>query len=91
MAGQSRTEWIEKLNKLSLKDFGDLFASAAIYNMQGTYRAAFVGPGWLRATAGPAIAAGGLGHWWGKRIAKDGQATNLVWRDGTLKRASRCA
>ncbi len=85
MTGQSRTEWVEKLNKLSLKSFGDLFASAAIYNLQGTYRAAFVGPGWLRAAAKPAVAAGGLGHWWGKHIQADGQATNLVWREGVLE------
>ncbi len=85
VAEERGSGWIEKLNRLSLRDFGDLFAAAAIYDLQGTYRSAFVGPGWLRAAAGPAIAAGGLGQWWGKRIAADGQATNLVWRDGTLK------
>ena len=72
------SEWTTKLNKLSLKEFPALFASAAIYNMQGTYRATFVGPGWLRATAGPTIAIGGLGNWWGKHLKEDGTATNLV-------------
>jgi hypothetical protein len=79
------SEWITKLNKLSLKDFSALFASSAIYNISGYYRATFVGPGWLRATAGPTIAVGGLGNWWGKHIKEDGTATNLVQQEGSLK------
>jgi hypothetical protein len=79
------SEWIVKLNKLSLKDFSDLFASAAIFNMSGTYRAKFVGPGWLRATAGPAVAIGGLGGWWGKNLKADGTATNLVQKGENLE------
>lgn len=52
--------------------------------MRGFYRASFVGPAWLRLGAGPAIAAGGLANWWGKRIDEDGSATNLVWQGGKL-------
>jgi len=83
------SRWAEELNKLSLRDFPKLFASSAIYDLQGIYRATFVGPGWLRATAGPAIAIGGLGGWWGKQFEEDGTATNLVRRGDKL--ASRLA
>ena len=85
MKEQHISKWAEQLNKLSLRDFPKLFASAAIYDLQGIYRASFVGPGWLRATAGPAIAIGGLGGWWGKRFKEDGRATNLVRRGGKLE------
>ena len=74
-------EWTAKLNKLSLKDFSDLFASSAvpdIANTAGYYRASFVGPGWLQAAAGPTIAISGLSNWWGKHIKTGGKATNLV-------------
>jgi hypothetical protein len=81
-------EWITKLNKLSLKEFPDLFASSAADDTSkpsGTYRAAFVGPGWLRAAAGPALAISGLGGWWGKQFKDDGTAVNLVQHGGKLE------
>ncbi len=81
------TPWTEKLNKLSLRDFSQLFATGSvpiIANTAGYYRAALVGPAWLRATAGPTIAIGGLTNWWGKHIREDGSATNLVWQGEKL-------
>jgi hypothetical protein len=81
-------EWTEKLNRLSLREFPDLFASHAVDQLPslvGVYRGTFVGPGWLRATAGPVLALGGLGGWWGKRFEADGTAVNLVQRGGKLE------
>lgn len=82
------TKQIEDLNKLSLKDFTPLYATLefdAVLEPGGVYRATFVGPGWLRAIAGPGLVIGGLGGWWGKRFNDDGTAVNLVYRDGELK------
>jgi hypothetical protein len=46
----------------------------------GRWDARFVGPRWVRALAGPAIAAAGMRGWCGKRIEADGSAVNLVRR-----------
>lgn len=73
------------LNILSLKQFRDLFVSLPIpqpTSIRGVYRAAFVGPGWLRSSAGPALALSGLGGWWGKEFSTDGTAINIVLRAG---------
>src|SRR5210317_414315 len=81
MKEQHISKWAEQLNKLSLKEFPELFSSSTvpdITDITGYFRASFVGPGWLRATAGPATAIGGLGGWWGKKLEEDGRATNLV-------------
>ncbi|MBM4426400.1 MAG: hypothetical protein FJ031_04085 [Chloroflexi bacterium] len=51
-------------------------------SIRGVYRAAFVGPGWLRTSAGPALALSGLGGWWGKEFSTDGTAVNIVLRAG---------
>jgi hypothetical protein len=72
-------------NSLSLKQFRDLFASLPVpeaTSIRGVYRAAFVGPGWLRTSAGPALALSGLGGWWGKEFNADGTAVNIVLRAG---------
>ena len=72
-------------NSLSLKQFRDLFTTLRVpepASMRGVYRAAFVGPGWLRASAGPALALTGLGGWWGKEFSLDGAAINIVLRAG---------
>ena len=72
-------------NSLSLKQFRDLFASLAvpeIDSIRGVYRAAFVGPGWLRASANPSLALTGLGGWWGKEFSADGAAINIILRAG---------
>ena len=72
-------------NSLSLKQFRDLFASLPapeIDSLRGVYRAAFVGPGWLRASASPSLALTGLGGWWGKEFSADGAAVNIILRAG---------
>jgi hypothetical protein len=72
-------------NSLSLKQFRDLFASLPTpepASLRGVYRAAFVGPGWLRLSAGPSLALTGLGGWWGKQFSPDGSAINIVLRAG---------
>lgn len=73
------------LNSLSLKQFRELFVSLPVpdaASIRGVYRAAFVGPGWLRTSAGPALVLSGLGGWWGKEFSTDGTAINIVLRAG---------
>jgi hypothetical protein len=48
-----------------------------------------VGPGWYRALAGPSLAIGGLGGWWGKEFDGQGGIDNLLERDGALRRTLR--
>jgi len=76
---------ISKLNSYPLHKFLELFTSSQIperTSIRGKYRAAFVGPGWLRTAAGPALALSGLGGWWGKEFREDGTAINIVMRAG---------
>ena len=76
-------------NRLSLTEFQEYFSTLAIPDLAtlpGKYRAAFVGPGWLRASAGPALALSGLGGWWGKEIYPDETAINIVLRAGTFSK-----
>jgi hypothetical protein len=54
--------------------------------LRGVQRAEFVGPLWLRKTAGPAVALGGLRHWGGKEVDSEGHGMNLVQRRGRLER-----
>jgi hypothetical protein len=82
------SEWIEKLNRLSLKECSDLFASLSVKSVpaiRGYYRGSFVGPGWLQAAGGPALGISGLGGWWGKHFEGDGTAINLVRQGGKLE------
>ena len=44
----------------------------------GFYRATFIGPAWLRATAGPSLAISGLKGWQGKRFITPNSATNIL-------------
>lgn len=81
------TALLADLNHMSFNYFRGLFASLAIPvpdTLPGLYQASFVGPAWLRNSAGPALQLSGLGGWWGKQFALDGSATNLVLRDGAL-------
>ena len=76
-----------ELNTLQLKQFRNLFASLPIpdpASMPGVYRAAFVGPAWLRSSAGPALALSGLGGWWGKEFTADKTAINIVVHNGVF-------
>lgn len=52
--------------------------------LAGTWRARFVGPRWVRALAGPAIAAAGMRGWAGKRVEGPDRAVNLVRRGASL-------
>ena len=52
---------------------------------QGTWRARFVGPWWLRLSAAPGIALGGMPGWLGKRFDTPQTAVNLL-RSGTGQR-----
>jgi hypothetical protein len=80
---------LERLNDLSLLDFPGLFASLehpARGSLLGLYRGSFVGPGWLRWLAGPLLVVTGLGGWRGKDFDDQGNAINLVWRNGRYER-----
>lgn len=76
---------ISEHNQYSLRGFRRLFASLAVpetESLAGKYRGVFVGPGWVRALASPALIISGLGGWWGKDIYEDGKAINIVLRQG---------
>lgn len=78
---------IAELNRMSLKKFRELFSSLIVpdpNSLRGNYRAEFVGPGWLRISAAPALAVTGLGGWWGKEFFGDGTAVNIVLRAGNF-------
>ncbi len=79
---------IEKLNEQSIGWFRDLFStldSPSIVEMNGRFRSAFVGPGWLRTIAPPGLAPLGLGGWWGKTFDGQGNGMNIVKRQGELR------
>jgi hypothetical protein len=74
------------LNRFPLRLFKPLFATLSPPDpagLAGKYEAAFTGPGWLRRSAAPALALGGLRGWWGKDFTSGGGA-NLVLREDTL-------
>ena len=76
---------IAELDQMNLKSFRELFTSLVIpeaSSLRGVYRASFVGPAWLRSSAGPALVISGLGGWWGKEFHDDGTAVNIVLRAG---------
>ena len=78
---------IEEFNRMSLKQFKDLFISLSIpnpNNIRGKYRASFVGPTWLRTSAAPALSISGLGGWWGKEFFDDGTAINIIFHAGNF-------
>ena len=57
--------------------------------LAGLWQGEPVGPGWYRALAGPSLAIGGLGGWWGKEFDGQGGIDNLLQRDGALRRTLR--
>ena len=80
-------DWIKELNELSLRGFSQLFERLALDEtavLEGVYRGTYVGPGWLRKAAPPAMRASGLGGWWGKLFESGGRAYNLVERQGQI-------
>lgn len=50
--------------------------------LSGFYRSRFIGPWWLRLSAGPSVALAGLPGWQGKRFITATQATNVLLRQG---------
>jgi hypothetical protein len=50
----------------------------------GFFRASFIGPWWLRSSAGPSLALSGLAGWQGKRFLDEGTATNVLKAKGGL-------
>ena len=56
----------------------------AAEHLIGRWRAEFIGPWWLRASAGPSIALSGMPGWYGKRFVDAQAAVNLRRRGGQL-------
>ena len=70
-----------RLAKLSIRQLLTLYSSlspAAAERRQGLWCARFVGPWWLRASAAPGIALGGMPGWLGKRFDAPDRAVNLL-------------
>lgn len=54
---------------------------------RGFFRACFIGPWWLRATAGPSLALSGLAGWQGKRFVDEDTVTNVLQtRQGRIEK-----
>ena len=71
----------------SFHDFRTLYATLDPPKMPaGVWRGRPVGPGWFVTLAGPALAIGGLGGWWGKAFDGQGGIDNLLERGGALRR-----
>jgi hypothetical protein len=78
----------ESLHHQPLSAFRPLFASLIppeISALNGTYRAEFTGPWWLRKTAGPSLALAHFRGWWGKQFTGGEDGSNLFLRDGQIK------
>lgn len=78
------------LSQRSLASFPELFRKLAVptvSDLSGSYCGNFVGPGWVRALARPALLVGGLPGWCGKWFDGSGQGTNLLQRGGNVQRA----
>lgn len=76
------------LNRKSLSTFKPFFTTLdppQLDSLAGVYEAGFTGPGWLRLSAGPSLALGGLGGWWGKDFTPGG-GMNIVLRQGQFQR-----
>lgn len=68
----------------ALRQLYSTLAEPESAHLPGRWRASFVGPGWLRASAPTAIALGGMPGWWGKQLAAGGQGFNLRRRGAEL-------
>jgi hypothetical protein len=87
--GQGGQSLLAALNCLGLFEFPRLFAALeppAPDILRGVFKGSFVGPRWLRGLAGPLLAVTGLGSWWGKDFDQQGNAVNLVLRQGQIQR-----
>lgn len=71
----------DTLNRLSLGQLLSRYRQLpAAKTLTGRWRAEFVGPWWLRLSAGPSIALSGMPGWYGKRFLDPSSAVNLQWR-----------
>jgi hypothetical protein len=74
----------------SFRTYREQFASLETPEaLAGVWQGEPLGPGWYRALAGPSLAIGGLGGWWGKEFDGQGGIDNLLERDGALRRTLR--
>src|SRR5690554_2327963 len=76
---------VDALSNASLRRIRQMFGllePAPAEMRAGAFRARFIGPWWLRASAGPSIALSGLLGWWGKRFLDAETATNVLDRAG---------
>jgi hypothetical protein len=70
-----------RLERLSIRQILLLYATLPAVPAaarEGNWYAGFIGPWWLRATAGPGIALGGMPGWAGKRFDTPQTAVNLL-------------
>lgn len=71
----------DALSKAPLRRIRQVFESlepAPASMRDGFFRARFIGPWWLRASAGPSVALSGLPGWQGKRFLDADTATNVL-------------
>ena len=74
----------------SFRHYRQRFASLGVPEVvEGVWQGEPVGPGWYRVLAGPSLAIGGLGGWWGKDFEGQGGIDNLLERGGALQRTLR--
>ena len=72
----------------SFREYRELYATLdPPESLAGVWRGKPVGPGWFVTQAGPSLALGGLGGWWGKEFDGQGGIDNLLEREGTFRRA----
>ena len=57
--------------------------------LDGVWQGEPAGPGWYRALAGPSLAIGGLGGWWGKEFDGQGGIDNILERNRGFRRTLR--
>ena len=72
---------LSRLSGLTIRQLLTLYATlpaVADEQRRGTMRAVFVGPWWLRLSAGPSIALSGMPGWYGKRFDTAHTGINLL-------------
>jgi hypothetical protein len=76
----------------SFRHYREIFASSDLpEEVDGVWQGEPVGPGWFVTLAGPSLAIGGLGGWWGKDFDGEGGVDNIVERGGAFRRTLRGA
>ena len=81
---------LDDLNALSLTQLHARYAQLPAVAPQvrlGSWRATFVGPWWLRLSAGPSVALSGLPGWYAKRLSTPEAAVNLLRSSAGLREA----